>query len=231
LLSPTLYEWFDANNNNFGNNAVALQQVRAGVYRLKVTDARTCVIESSPFKIEDVSTQMPAPIYPDITISRYTTATLVVKNYVKGDYKLFGDASGLPGIEQNNTGTFTIKNVEKDKTVYIQQNNGSCVSPLVPVAIKVVDKSYFTIPNAFTPNHDQLNDRLPVRIHGAISLTYFRIYNRWGNIVFETTRLNDSWDGTSNGLQQLSGTYVWVAEGKDINGVTIRDKGNVVLIR
>ncbi|OQP57252.1 hypothetical protein A3860_11900 [Niastella vici] len=66
---------------------------------------------------------------------------------------------------------------------------------------------------------------------GYIELNYFRIYNRWGQIIFETKTLNDGWNGTWNGALQQTGTYIWVAEGIDLLGNTIRDKGSFVLIR
>jgi gliding motility-associated-like protein len=174
---------------------------------------------------------LPAPAYTDLIIPRYSDATLTVKNHSAGDYKLFTDASGTALSQQNQTGSFTIAAIQSDATFYIQQSRGSCYSPLVPVSIKVVDKSYFTIPNAFTPGNDGKNDRLRVRVKGHIELNYFKIYNRWGQMIFETRKLNDGLDGTWKGVLQQTGTYIWVAEGKDLLGTTIRGKGSFVLIR
>ena len=60
---------------------------------------------------------------------------------------------------------------------------------------------------------------------------YFTVYNRWGNIVFTTTDPNQGWDGTFKGVAQPVETYLWIAEGIDINGKKIVQKGMVSLVR
>ena len=94
-----------------------------------------------------------------------------------------------------------------------------------------MDKSYFTIPTAFTPNGDGKNDGLPVRVIGYIELNNFKIYNRFGELIFTTKKLNDRWDGTYKGSFQPTGAYIWMAEGKDIKGNLIKDKGSIILLR
>lgn len=87
------------------------------------------------------------------------------------------------------------------------------------------------VPSAFTPNADGKNDLLrPIAI-GITELQYFRVYNRWGQLLFSTSTQGAGWDGRYNGVKQASGTYVYVTQGKDINGKTVFRKGTVVLIR
>lgn len=229
LITPATYSWFDENGSQVGNTA-SLQKMPAGTYYLQVTDGGACTVKSNPFTILNTNPALPAPTYTDLTISRHSDATLTVKNPSPGDYKLFTDASGAALSQQNATGNFTLAAVPSDITVYIQQERGSCKSQLVPVSIKVVDRSYFTISNAFTPNRDGKNDQLSLRVKGYIDVNYFRIYNRWGQMIYETKKLNDGWDGRWNGVLQPAGTYVWIAEGKDLLGNTIYDKGSFVLI-
>ena len=89
----------------------------------------------------------------------------------------------------------------------------------------------FLVPNAFTPNGDGLNDIIkPIPI-GITTLHYFRIYNRWGQMIFSTNEFNKGWDGNINGTQQQSGTYLYMTEGIDYLGNTIIRKGTIVLIR
>ena len=87
------------------------------------------------------------------------------------------------------------------------------------------------LPSAFTPNGDNKNDVLKPIVVGLKSLDYFRIYNRWGQILFTTSEINKGWDGTANGSTQPSGTYVYMAQGTDYKGNIIFRKGTVVLIR
>lgn len=87
------------------------------------------------------------------------------------------------------------------------------------------------VPNAFTPNGDGLNDVIRPVLLGMKELKYFRVYNRWGQLVFSTSTQQKGWDGNLAGKPQESGTYVWLAEGITFNGIVRQQKGYVVLIR
>lgn len=87
------------------------------------------------------------------------------------------------------------------------------------------------IPTAFTPNGDGTNDLLAPVIAGIKKFTYFRVYNRWGQLLFETSQPGKGWDGSLNGVKQPAGTYVFMAQGVDYLGQGVFRKGTVVLIR
>ncbi len=87
------------------------------------------------------------------------------------------------------------------------------------------------VPSAFTPNGDGKNDIIrPVGI-GIASLQYFKIYNRWGQLLFSTTETGKGWNGNYNGIVQPAGTYVYEALGTDQSGNRVFKKGTIVLIR
>ena len=85
------------------------------------------------------------------------------------------------------------------------------------------------VPNAFSPN-GRNNILRPVPV-GISNLEYFRVYNRWGQLVFQTNEPRKGWDGTLAGKPQDGGTYVWTVRGKDFTGKTVAKKGTAVLIR
>ena len=87
------------------------------------------------------------------------------------------------------------------------------------------------LPSAFTPNGDGRNDVLRPLAAGIRQIRRFSIYNRWGKLVFSTTRNGAGWDGTLNGQLQDTGTYAWFAEAEDYEGKLYSDKGVVTLIR
>lgn len=87
------------------------------------------------------------------------------------------------------------------------------------------------IPSAFTPNGDGLNDRIKPILAGIKDLIYFRIYNRWGNLMYSANEDGPGWDGSYGGQMQPSGTYVYIAHARDYNGKLIERKGTIVLIR
>ena len=229
LAGPTTYTWYDENDEIVGTG-INLQNVVAGAYTVTVTDGMVCTVHSNPFLVGNDNSALPPPVYDDVIIPRHADAVINIKNPADGNYSLYFAPGGTQPAFQSNDGNFIIPSVPGDTTVYIKRSKGFCYSNTVAVHITVVDKSYFTIPTAFTPNGDGVNDKLNVRGIGITSLDYFRIYNQWGKLVFETHRLNDGWDGTINGIAQNTASFVWIARGKDITGSVLSGKGTFVLI-
>ncbi|MER3498128.1 MAG: PKD domain-containing protein [Chitinophagaceae bacterium] len=125
------------------------------------------------------------------------------------------------------TGTETIYRVKlvASSTVF------NC-SDSVTHTIRVLGSCYIAVPTAFTPNGDGLNDYLfPMNALKADNLD-FKIFNRWGQLVFATHDWLQKWDGTVKGIPQPAGTYVWYLRytHRD-NGKKIFMKGTTVLIR
>jgi gliding motility-associated-like protein len=87
------------------------------------------------------------------------------------------------------------------------------------------------VPNAFSPNGDGHNDALRAIPIGIKEFHYFRIFSRWGQVVFQTTNPSNGWNGLYNGQLQSSGTFVWMAEGNDYQGRLVQRKGTVILVR
>ncbi len=87
------------------------------------------------------------------------------------------------------------------------------------------------VPNAFTPNRDGLNDQIRPILAGIQRLDFFRIYNRYGQIVFESTEPESGWNGSINGNPQGSGTFVYQVQAVDYEGKVIRQSGTFTLIR
>ena len=87
------------------------------------------------------------------------------------------------------------------------------------------------VPTAFTPNNDGKNDVLKPVAVGMKQVNFFRIYNRWGQMVYSTSQLGKGWNGTFGGVDQASGTYVYTVEASDYLNKTILKKGTVVLLR
>lgn len=99
--------------------------------------------------------------------------------------------------------------------------------------VRVFDESDIYVPGGFTPNRDGNNDKVyPIAV--GVSVFYsFKIFNRWGNLVFESNSLDPDlgWDGTLKGKDQPADTYTWVVYGIGQTGKPISKSGSVVLIR
>ncbi len=99
-------------------------------------------------------------------------------------------------------------------TYTVSFNNGNCTST-DSVRIFVADRDRLDcknllLPGAFTPNNDGLNDSYGISNKFIVDqLDYFEIFDRWGSKVWETTDINDKWDGTKNGTPLSGGTYLY----------------------
>lgn len=100
--------------------------------------------------------------------------------------------------------------------------------------IHVLKDCYIDIPNAFTPNGDDVNDYFFPRQLLSSSLNRFsmKVFNRWGQIVFETNNTNGrGWDGRFNGKDQPQGVYLYLIDVEIAPDHKEQYKGNVTLIR
>ncbi|MBW8683121.1 T9SS type B sorting domain-containing protein [Chitinophaga rhizophila] len=103
----------------------------------------------------------------------------------------------------------------------IVQDTENC-HDTVDHVITAVTSCYIDVPTAFSPNNDGKNDFLyPLSAYKATDLE-FSVYNRLGQLVFQTTNWTQKWDGTVNGLPADIGTYVWMLR------YTIRESGKKV---
>lgn len=99
------------------------------------------------------------------------------------------------------------------------------------IKIKVYKGPEIYVPNAFTPNRDSRNDVLKAIPVGIRNFSYFRVYDRWGALIFSTTDPAIGWDGRIKGVEQSTATYVWMAEGIDYTGKVVKRKGTVIIVK
>jgi len=85
------------------------------------------------------------------------------------------------------------------------------------------------VPNAFSPNNDGVNDQLYVNGKGILTID-FKIFNRQGQMVFQTQELTSGWDGYYKGQLQGIGVFVFVLEATLLNGTTVVEKGSITLL-
>lgn len=111
-----------------------------------------------------------------------------------------------------------------------KDNNGCEASAEVIVKVTNGGKIIFTLPNAFTPNGDGLNDCFGIQKWGGVTIREFSIFNRWGQRVFSTKDPSKCWDGRVNGKMQDPGGYVYVIRATSFCG-EIKRTGNLLLIR
>jgi gliding motility-associated-like protein len=106
-------------------------------------------------------------------------------------------------------------------------NNNGIPNVLDPVPC-VVD---ILMPKVFTPNGDGFNDEVKPIVVGIKDFVCFKIFNRWGNLVFESKDPNVGWKGDFKNSDQATETFLWLAEGYDKDGKLIKRTGMLTLLR
>lgn len=115
-----------------------------------------------------------------------------------------------------------------DSMIYvIQSENNGCIAYDTLIVTLDIEKTCLKIPDAFSPNNDNINDFFYPLSNQNFTIFDFRIYNRWGELIH---RNNEPWDGTYKREDQPLGVYIYYLE-YECDGTKIKKVGNVTLIR
>ena len=137
-----------------------------------------------------------------------------------------------PAVNLSTASSFTPTfkgNRDQLYTIDIMTNTG-CLTVDTQL-VKIIKNVEIFVPTAFTPNKDGKNDYLRPILIGLRDLHYFRIFNRWGQLIFETRKALPGWDGIFKGAAQTTQTVVWMVKGVGIDGKEYMQKGTTVLLR
>jgi gliding motility-associated-like protein len=161
-------------------------------------------------------------INPAISISSLATeGTDIQYHWDFGDNTVSSDYN--PNHVYTDTGTFVI-------TYTVSSNVTGCESSTEKT---VVVTPYFRlyIPSAFSPNNDNLNDFFEIK-GNAIDEYHISVYNRWGDLVFQSSSIAQYWDGKiNNGQDAAQDAYVYVINLRDSNGKPYEYRGSVTIIK
>ncbi|HTJ11655.1 MAG TPA: gliding motility-associated C-terminal domain-containing protein [Dinghuibacter sp.] len=177
-------------------------------------------------------------VYPRIVVNAGNDTAVVVgqplqfnaKSNDPGDTFAWTPAYGLSATNiPNPIGQYTGETTEVDYTVTATAANGCTGTDGIVVKIFRTPPDIF-VPTGFTPGLNIDNIFRPILV-GISSLDFFRVYNRYGQLVYSTSSTEEGWDGTVNGKPQPTAAYVWMVQGRSYMGQTIFKKGTVVLMR
>lgn len=223
----TLYLWEPA--NNFDNSTAPITKAliySSQNFTVKISDL-ACLRDTL------ISIPVVAVSKPDITILKKNDVTC------SNDSSVLIASGGIsytwsPNlyISHANNGKITVRPPQTMTYHVVGKNSGGCLGEdsTTVVFIKEGNQKLF-IPNAFTPNNDGLNDVFKPTLTGNATQFDFRIYNRWGQLVFRTRNPSEGWDGKFKFVAQPKDVYVYyiTAEG-GCNG-KFEKKGTFVLIK
>ncbi len=135
------------------------------------------------------------------TVTYYSTST--------GDGTNTWTVNGLPYFGEELTYTYDNEGIYN---IVLRRENGPCyVEEALQVVISECPGTIYWVPNCFTPDGNELNQLFgPIMTEGYdINGFEFIVFNRWGNIVWESNDPNGRWDGTSQGKKCSDGVYTW----------------------
>ena len=204
---------------------------RAGTYNVRLIVVSGICANSRDTIVKQIKVNIPRPsmVYPLVKATRNRQLTLVAQP--GGLSYIWSPNIGLQGPNQRSPlAKYTLLDPNKiNYTITIKDSSGCVIKDNQEVW--VFDKSEVYVPTAFSPNGDGSNDvLLPFYINIA-KLNYFRIYDRWGKLIFETNNLAESWNGLVNGKQAPLETYAWNIACVDADGKLLQRKGMVTMIR
>lgn len=137
-----------------------------------------------------------------------------------------------PGLNLDNRSIYTPMFRGTSEQLYvITITTASKCTTVDTQTVRTVKHVDVIVPNAFTPNHDGRNDFLRPILLGIKEIRYFRVYNRWGQLLFETKNERPGWDGTLKGIRLASQAVVWTMEGIGVDGKIYIRKGTSILGR
>jgi gliding motility-associated-like protein len=174
-----------------------------------------------------VHVEKPAPGKNNHEVYAVANLPLTLQARPIGNSVLWTPATSLD-VATSYTPVF-IDNKERTYTVALKTTAG-CITIDTQV-VKINKNIVIYVPNAFTPNSDSRNDVLKPFMIGIKELVYFKIFNRWGEMVFETRNMSEGWDGRYKGNPVQSHTLVWMLEGIGVDNKIYKAKGSTVLIR
>ncbi len=136
-----------------------------------------------------------------------------------------------PSYLYTNEGVYTV-------TLQVWSEHGCAADTTREDYIEARRGGFVVFPNVFAPREDATGSSSIFEVNATFRPVYqdvvtfhLQIYNRWGQLIFETDDINNGWDGRFNGNIAAEGVYVWIAKGKYVSGREFSKSGSVLLVK
>lgn len=214
---------YSIDNVSFINDSI-FENLSPGNYTVYIKDENCLFTESI-----DISEADPVSLNVDSIVELKKGSTVTVNiNLTSAGYSV--SITPSTGLSCDDCLTPNISDLEENTTYTITATNGNCTYT-DSFTVIVIKKEFIIFPSAFTPNNDNLNDIFRPSFSGIINDYSLKIYNRWGEQLFQSNSISLGWDGTYKGEMQPLETYTWYCTYKDFRNEEKLIKGNLTLIR
>jgi len=225
--NPILYD-YSIDGATFQSNAL-FENLSSGIYQLIIRDAQGCTKDSTVYLYEPVKLDLSIlPQDSTIKLGQSITLNPNITNYSSSEINFYtwSPVTGLSCSDRPSVLASPYSHTSYSLTV----NYLSDCSVSQNVTVFVGEGEDFYAPNAFTPNGDGNNDVFTIYGFGLAKMN-LKIFNRWGEKVFDSQNQWQGWDGTYRGEMQNPGVYTYFVQGVYLNGKIKEKKGTVTLIR
>jgi gliding motility-associated-like protein len=202
---------------------------KPGLYmtRLIVTPASCLMLADTALLYVKVESPLPAMRYPAVNAIVNKATPLQARDF-GSKYQWF-PATGLSNGSVKNPEARLSQ--QQDYRIAITTTAGCTTTD--SLLVRVFRENDIMVPEGFSPNSDGQNDKLYPFLIGIRQMNMFRVYDRWGNLIYDNKLATSStgWDGFFKGSPLPAGPYVWMSEGVDVDDKVIRRTGTVMLIK
>ncbi len=226
------FEWILEDGSILHDNEFSRYYDTPGIYEIKLKTFGYCNTLDSMSKTIEV---FQSPVV-DFT---YSPDTVLLPSQPIHCYNNSSEDSEFFFWEFGDGGTSSIENPQHFyteegrypiKLTVISVNK--CVDSLTLLTdVIVLPGGKISFPNAFTPNGDGDNDTFKPAIYKSVESFELEIFNRWGELIFKTTDIDEGWTGLFDGEMSIQDVYIWRATGKYLNKTPFEMAGSVTLIR
>ena len=209
-VANSVYIWQDGSTNS------SFLVNQPGVYSVKVA-GNGC--DTTVQLTVSYITKPPKNLIKDTTVC-IKQLLILDASYPNSTYQ-WQDGSVLPQFTVTTAGTYAVL------------ITGQCGTTTDSATVKFDNcDCIFYVPNAFTPNGDGKNDIFLPKYHCLLNNYELKVFNRWGQLVFESRNPAVGWDGSYGNRQQETGTYIWELNYEDnLTGKNMRKTGTITLIQ
>ncbi len=228
------YQWHHSSGylSNDSISSPIVSDIKNFLVSVIMKDSSGCIVEDTIHVnvIDSFSVSLVHPASGDTTIIIGETANLEVHATGLATYVY----SWSPDVYLSCANCYNPLSKALETTLYTVSvsDSNQCFSKTIQVKVEVLKDYKATVPTAFTPNGDGNNDVIYVRGWGIKELKEYRIYNRWGELVYDNPQdIKQGWDGTYKGKIQDPDTYAVTVLAIGINNEQITYKGYINIIK
>ena len=219
------YEWLPntyLDNNNIGEPIA--QPDSTTTYKVLVEDINQCTgIDSVLIKVQ----QIPEISLSDTTIIIGESVDIQIPNTGLNSVRW----ENMPGLACLDCFYNTLKPLESTSYIVWITDTNNCFSVDYNLPITVLKKYSVDVPTAFTPNGDGINDELYIKGWGLKQLIEFKVFNRFGEMIYQSNKLDKGWDGTYKGKPLANETYLYTIKVLTYNNEILSKSGEIKIIR